>query len=266
MPVRIKAEPLDPAEFAISSDKLESGIENFKIHYHLLDGSPDFVSDFSTSWNDLYNAVQNYKGQFPEVPEAEIAMRFIHCYDPGTTSLYLRLQICQMQLTTITEYDSDVWQLLNNHNQLWYQLKQGSITEVPASTMYDEVYLDSFEYTLVAEGDSTEQLSEDGGFKFVRTLTFPWQSEIYQMYVDNGSPSDPPDTVNIHYCACSYTEGEPGSSSVLWPHGLVMYLEVNGEPMLDNENYISIFHYKGADLATMCPPKCGSYVTPPTLS
>lgn len=263
MPVRID-NSADPASFAVSADKLQQGIDHFKHHYFLTSGSAEFSSDFSIPWNYLEGAVQDYQAQFPNVPVSDIALRFVHCYNTATTSLYLRMLICQMQLTTITEYDSQVYQLLNNGCEAWYDVAENSLVPTPAAscTFSDPVYLDSFEYKLITEEPTGEILAQDGGFKFVRTLTFPWEAEIYQMYVDNGSPTDPPDNVRLHFCATSYTEAEPGASAVLWPHGLVLYLEVNDVKLLNNENTITIFSYKGADLGTACPPKCGSYVTP----
>jgi hypothetical protein len=264
MPVRIDNSS-DPASFTVSADKLTSGMANFRDHYFLVEGDEDFIADFAIPWNDLQGAVDSYKLQFPAVPESAIAMRFVHCYDTNSTALYLRLLICQMELTTITEYNSEVYQLLNNSNQLWYQLQENSVTPLANSSFDDPVYLSSFKYKLGPEAAEGETLSEDGGYKFVRTLTFPWEAEIQQMYEDNGSPQDPPDTVLLKFASCSYTELEPGSSSVLWPHGLVLYLNVNGTDLLDNQNSVAIFHYKGADMGTSCPPKCGSYVTPPPM-
>ena len=262
MPVRID-NTSDPASFTVSADKLQSGMVNFHSHYYLLGGNSDFIADFSLNWNDFQAIVDNYKLQYPGVPESDIALRFIHSYDPNDNALFLKLQFCQMQLTTITEYNSQVYQLLSNNNELWYVLREGAAFPDNPGTLLDQVYLDSFEYKPVPTEALAEQLSQDGGLKFVRTLTFPWLSEIYQMYQDNGAPQDPPDTVLLKFASCSYTELEPGSSSVLWPHGLVLYLNVNGTDLLDNENSVAIFHYKGADLSAQCPPRCNMYATPP---
>ncbi|WP_276132381.1 hypothetical protein [Polluticoccus soli] len=265
MPVRIlKDESSDPASLAITKEKLEQGIRNFKKHYSLYpSGSQEFSSDFSIPWNYLEQAVNDYQGQFPSVPVSEIAIRFVHCYNTATASLYLRMQICQMQATTITDYDNPVYQLLANGCESWYDVAENSIAATPsaACSFSDPVYLDSFEYTL-EEGSTPQELSADGGFTYVRTLTFPWEAEIYQMYQDNGAPTDPPDNVRLHFCAASYTESEPGADAVLWPHGLVLYLEVNDEKLLDNDSTVSMFSYKGCDMATLCPPRCNGYFAP----
>jgi hypothetical protein len=207
--------------------------------------------------------VDEYKATFPTVPESEIAIRFVHAYDIGTTTLYMRMQICQMQLTSITEYASQIYEILDNGNCLWFNVNAQSITECANTMLVDEQYLQSFKYMPTGTEEVSETLSEDGGFRFVRTITYPWEAEIKQLYSDNGSPDE--NETQLYFASASYTEGAPGSAAVLWPHGLVMYLAVNYMPLLDNDNYVSIFHYKGADLGTICPPRCNAYYMPPAM-
>ncbi len=262
MPIKIDNSG-SPASFSVTATEVYEGMANFNEHYTVVTGPEYSGRDYTVTWEQFSQCITDYKAQFPEVPDDAIAVRFIHCYEMGDTTLYMRMLICQMELTTITEYSSQVYQLLDNNCQLWYEVKQSSITPCADQMLFNEQYLNSFMYKANSAADVGEILSEDGGFRFVRTLTYPWQNELLALYVDNGSPT-PTDT-NLHFAAASYTEAEPGASSVLWPHGLVMYLDVNGTVLLDDNNYVSLFHYKGADLGTTCPPRCGAYYTPPVV-
>jgi hypothetical protein len=260
MPVKIDNSG-DPANFSVTATEVFQGIANFNIHYKERTDAEYSGRDYTVSWADFSQCIATYMAQFPEVPEEKIAVRFVHCYHTATNTLYMRMLLCEMELTTITEYDCSVFQLLDNNYQLWFDVEENNITLCPEHTFQDEIYLNSFEYKATAVAEETEVLAEDGGFRFVRTLTYPWKEEIWRLWADNGAPA-PSDTL-LHFAAASYTEADGGDASVVWPHGLVMYLEVNGEVLLNDNNYVSLFHYKGADLGTMCPPKCNSYVTPP---
>ena len=78
------------------------------------------------------------------------------------------------------------------------------------------------------------------------------------MYTNNGSPVG----AGVNFAACSYYS-TPEHANVDWPHGMVIFLTTaTGQPMLDNNDYIHIFHNKGADYATMCPPHCDVYYAP----
>jgi hypothetical protein len=261
MPIRID-NSASPASFAVSATEVQQGMENFNNHYCALSGPDYFGRDYTVLWHDFKQCIDAYHAAFPDVAEENIAIRYVHCYETATETLYMRMQLCEMQLTTVTEYSSQVYQILDNGNQMWFSLMENNIQPVPlpAQTCYDETYLNSFEYKATAAADTGEVLAEDGGFRFVRTLTYPWKNEIWQLWHDNGEPDE--NNTWIHFASASYTAVEPGSSSVLWPHGLVMYLQVGSQILLDDDNYVSIFHYKGADMGTACPPKCNTYVTP----
>lgn len=269
MPVRLTTtDTQDPAAFVITLDEFNQGMTNFDNHYHLSSGD-EFVKDYTIKWQDIQNAVTDYMNNYPTVAQENIAMSFTHCYTEQT-SLYLQLLICEMQPTTITENSRQVWQILSNGNQSWYNLipgnpdpgstvmTPGNMTPANPGPLTTNEYLQSFAYVEGPEADE-ETLADDGGFRFVRTITFPWKNEILAMHDDNG-PYD--GEVLIHFACASYTEA-PGDSDVLWPHGMVMYMQDGQTVYLNNESSVVTFHYKGADLGTMCPPKCGAYVTPP---
>jgi hypothetical protein len=268
MPVRITTtDTQDPASFAVTLDEFNKGLTNFDNHYHLASGG-EFVKDYTIQWGDLQSAVTEYLNTYP-VAEENVAMCFTHCYTQQT-SLYLQLLICEMQPTTITENGRQVWQILNNNHQLWYNLTPGNpdpgstaltpgnMTPSNPGALATDEYLHSFIYVEDSEADE-ELLADDGGLRFVRTITFPWKNEILEMYEDNTPYTG---EALIHFACCSYTE-PAGDTDVTWPHGLVMYMQDDNTTYLNNDSSIVTFSYKGADFGTMCPPKCGSYVVPP---
>ncbi|MGN6568823.1 MAG: hypothetical protein ACTHJ0_12765, partial [Flavipsychrobacter sp.] len=97
---------------------------------------------------------------------------------------------------------------------------------------------------------------------YAQTITYPWQNEIYQLYVDNQASPD----FQISFGACSYVR-QDSTTPCTWPHGLVIYMRTAaGVPLLDDNDYISMFHNKGADYGTMCPTHCDVYIAPQVVS
>jgi len=262
MPVKIDNSG-SPSNFSVSASEVYEGMQNFNEHYCPVTGPEYFGRDYTVLWHDFKQCIDAYKAAFPDVLEEDIAIRFVHSYDAGSQTLYMRMVVCQMQITTATEYSSHVFQILNNNSQMWFSLMENSVQPVPLpeQNYFDTVYLTNFEYRANAAATNGQILAEDGGFRFVRTLTYPWKNEIWQLWHDNEEPDE--NNTWIHFASASYTAAEPGTSSVLWPHGLVMYLQVGDEILLNDDNYVSLFRYKGADMGTACPPKCNSYVAPP---
>lgn len=263
MPVRIVSVS-DPSTFAVTADEVQAGIDHFNEHYTVASFGTYEGAIYYVNWKQFRDCVRNYMTEFPSVAEENIAIRFVHAYEAASEVLYMRMQICEMALTSITIHSSPTYEILDNGNSAWYDLKQESITSTTNTSTTDEVYLESFIYMPTGTAAVSENLSEDGGFRFVRVMAYPWKNEVLQLYVDNGEPDE--NQTQLYFASASYTESLPGTTNVQWPHGLVMYLAVNYEPMLDNNNYVSMFHYKGADMGTMCPPNCAVYIAPnPTL-
>jgi hypothetical protein len=263
MPVRIVSVS-DPSTFAVTADEVQEGIDHFNEHYTVSSFSEYEGALYYVNWKQFRDCVRNYQLEFPSVEEENIAIRFVHAFSTVDNTLYMRMQICEMLLTTITIHSSPTYEILDNGNSVWYDVKPDSITPTANTSTTDEEYLEAFVYMPTGTTAVTESLAEDGGFRFVRVLSYPWKNEILQLYVDNDEPDE--NQTQIYFASASYTESLPGSTNVQWPHGLVMYLAVAYEPMLDNDNYVSMFHYKGADMGTACPPDCNVYIAPnPTL-
>lgn len=261
MPVRIRIGDLSSDPRVISLEAYENGRINFDMHYYYTTAEGAFGGQVvEIPWNDLQTAVDDFITN-AAVPENEVALRFVHCFDTTTELLYQRLQICQMVPSetppppgAILVYD------LITTNAVWYEIKEGIMEVSTTQTLFSPQYLNSFYYKTEPQAAVMEKLA-DGPGKYVKNLVLPWAQEVKLMYQENGSPEN----AGVHFAACSYTESSE-YSNVLWPHGLVIYLsDSTGEAMLDNDTYISIFHNKGADFTTMCPPNCNVYIAPDVI-
>lgn len=261
MPVKISSELNSTDPRAITLTEYNEGKANFEMHYfHSAEALPFGGKDFSFLWSDLENNVKNFIAQ-TGIPSNEVCLRFVHCFDSATESLYLRLQICKMVETPIIDYGKQLY-MLDDSACVWLSLKQDECVATPEHTLEDVNYLSNFYYTPVEGAQAMECLIEGGPNKFVRNLVFPWEEEIQQMYIDNNSPSG----ASVNFASCSYTHHNEGDESVAWPHGLVIYLsDASGAKMLNDDEYISIFRNRGADVSTLCPPLCNAYLKPNTI-
>lgn len=191
------------------------------------------------------------------ISPSDIGIRLVHCYDSTNNVLYLRMQICVLDATEITDHERNVYELNTNVSE-WYELREGTAVTTLDHNTYDSNYLNYFYYSSnpLPNSDPLDNLATDGGTTYVRNLVFPW-SQIAQMYANNSNPSG----ADIHFAACSYTEAVSGDTAVEWPHTLVLYLSTIGGALLDNTNNPgAIFENKGADGGTLCPPKCDVYI------
>lgn len=260
MPVRIRTGVHTPTTDprVIDLEEYNKGRDNFKAHYYLAGCNSSFGGqDIEINWDDLNNAVNTFCTTY-SINQNVVALRFVYCYDPATLVLLLRLQICSLN-QPITQ-GTTVYPLVTTPSA-WYQISQGSMIPTQNTSLDDTTYLTNIyycDYGVNCMPETTSQLGSDGGTEFARNVTYPWQNEIWQMYVDNGSPSG----AKICFGACSYVKRSDGSTLTIWPHGLVLYLKNNGTPCLNDEDYIVLFENKGADMGTLCPTECGVYIAP----
>jgi len=259
MPVRLQQQTDtsdDPQVIDLTS--YETGRQNFRNHYFLEGCNSVFGGqDISVPWNELNNAVSAFCGEYSLDPST-IALRFVYCYSPDSTELFLRVQL----LTMIQQSppNENTYTLVDNPCA-WYQVSDAGMVPTQDTGLNDVMYLTNFYYCdngALCDVAQLQQLAGDNGTEFARTDTFPWQAEILQMYIDNGSP------VNASICfgACSYVYINEGQGDI-WPHGLVIYLKnAEGQDMLDDNTYIVLFENKGCDMGTLCPPYCNEYIAP----
>ncbi len=251
MPVKIVSAQSDSAG-EITLNEFTLGRQNFDMHYFVLEGAElaQFGGqDFSVPWADIESAVDDYCANY-NISVSSVGFRLVHCYDEQDNSLYYRLQLVQL----VQQGSSNTYDIVTT-NCAWYELKQGIVNPCPDHNTTDAVYMNSFSYKADPGAEVFETLSDAPG-TYVHNIVYPWASEIYQMFIDNGSPSG----ADLHFGAVSYIEG-PMASNVMYPHGNVLYLSVNGVPLLDNDtSYIVIYQNKGADNGTLCPPQCGVYI------
>lgn len=258
MPVKITTVDNSTDPRVISLDAFKHGRANFSLHYFYTDTASEYTGDvIQIQWEALQNAVTNYM-TVNSVPENQVALRFVHCFDLAQESLYMRLQICRMVPSTTPPPPgtSMVYDLISTGAK-WYEIKQDSFAPTVVTTMENTEYLNNFYYKEEPQA-ATMQVLSSGPAKYVKNLTMPWASEVKLMYEENGSPIN----AWLNLASCSYMES-PVYSNVLWPHGLVLFLsDDTNDPYLDNDDSIVVFHNKGADMATVCPPTCNVYNAP----
>lgn len=258
MPVRIHIGDTSDDPRVIDLQDYEDGRANFDLHYYYSISEAEFAGQvLDTPWSALQDAVNLYMAQ-ASVPENEVALRFVHCFDMEMHKLYTRLQILQMvPSSTPPPPDASMVYDLVDTGALWYKIDNGEMSSTDDHSLEGHEYLENFYYKDEPQSAIMECLIT-GPTKYVKNLVFPWQQEVQQMYLDNGSPEN----AGVHFASCSYIE-PPAYSNVTWPHGMVIYLsDAGGTPMLDDNTYISIFHNKGADMGTLCPPNCNVYIAP----
>lgn len=260
MPVKIQTGDNSSDPRVISLEAYMNGRANFDLHYYYSHTEASFGGQvIDAQWNDLQAAVTDYVNT-SGTPEAQVALRFVHCFSPvDPAELFLRMQICGMVPSPLpVPPGAQAIFDLDTSNSKWYEIRNGAITVTNDEELFGPMYLETFFYKTEPQSAEMERLV-DGPHKFVRNLVLPWALEIKLMYLENGHPEN----AGIHFAACSYTEANPAYSHVEWPHGMVVYLSNSeGHAMLDNTAYISIFHNKGADYSTICPPNCGVYIQP----
>lgn len=258
MPVKIVSVDTGDDPRQITLNEYMWGRNNFSLHYFYGTAAETFYGqDFKMHWDDLQNAVETFIGD-NSLNSEDVALRFVHCFNSEDKSLFMRLQLCTMTYAGLTNLNMPVYDL-NSAPVKWYKIAEGVFEETVNDDLRGDNYFNNFYYQ-AEEGSEIYESLNNGPTEFVRNLTFPWQAEVLQLYIDNGTPAG----AYLHFASCSYTGGYPGSSNITWPHGLVMYLANSDDvPYLDNDSSsLVIFSNKGADMAALCPPTCNQYVYP----
>lgn len=258
MPVQILIGDNSEDPRVISLQAYLDGRANFSLHYYYTSTEASFGGQvLDIQWMDLQNAVNDFMTE-SGTPQSEVALRFVHCFDEIPGNLYLRLQICQMVPQVVQSGEELIYDLITTDAN-WYEIKGSQFTATTDESLTGPVYMNSMFYKTEPQAAEMQRLA-DAPDTYVHNLVLPWEQEILQMYLDNAENHE---VQGVHFAACSYTEPTPGRSNVEWPHGMVIFLsDSEGKTLLNNRDYLSIFHNKGADLATLCPPTCGVYIAP----
>lgn len=256
MPVKISANPAGETDVrAITLDEFNSGRINFNEHYSSVQTGEVQGQIVPVRWTEFDRMITDYvETNSGQVAESQVAVSFIHCYNLITERLYYRIKLSKMTPTP----DPKVFSLVAPY--MWFDVREDMITPCEVHSEDDVVYMNEMQYHSGPE-DTAETLSLNPTI-YVKALTLPWKEEIKLMWQDNGSPID----AMLNLASCSYMDGSSGSALVEWPHGIVLYLSVNGQDLLNNGNYFTAFNHKGADMSTQCPPMCNLYIVPAHIS
>lgn len=265
MPVRITTSLGESDPRAISAAQLALGRVDFNQHYCKASlptpqvlPTPELVLEGQInkiSWDSLFAAVEAYREEW-DVAAEDVALRFVHCFDDETGSLYHRLQLLKMGPPHYNLEGKKVRTLDATHCA-WYAIKDLELSPTDDETLTDTLYVNSIMYK-TATAAASMQLIEQYPHKFVHNLTFPWSSEIFLMYQENQSPEG----ADVNFAVYTHPMQNPLESHCEYPHGMVIYISVGEYDYIDNNHYISVFHNRGADDATLCPPMCNVYVMP----
>jgi hypothetical protein len=240
---------------AVSLDALNTATGNFTQRYFVNQCSCSFQGQVvSVPWSSFSNAVNNFITS-TGVAADTVAIRFVYCYDAAANCLYLRMQICTMQPSTVNK----TYFLVPNPSA-WYSLNNGQVTATADSGLFDQPYLDNFYYcnSQICNPTTSQCLATDVmGTLYARNIVFPWSIEILQMYLDNNSPQG----ASINFAAGSFDHGT--GAQLQFPQGLIIYLrDNNGTILVDNNSYQADFTMKACDMGTICPINCGVYIQP----
>jgi hypothetical protein len=222
----------------------------FQQHYFLEDCNTGFGGqDIVIPLQSLRNAIDGYMKATSAGPN-DVALQMVHCYDPTSNELYLRIQLCSLQTTSPGNYS------LNSQNGAWYEVRNGSMNSTTDTSPSDDNYFNYFYYCEDTPCDNSTQVNlATGTDRFVRNQVLPWGLEILQMINANQSGA------SISFAASSFT-GNP-TAAVTYPHCLVLsLLDGNGNRLIDNNVYTGTFTMKAADYSTLCPNCCNCYKTP----
>jgi hypothetical protein len=233
---------------AVSLSQYNTARSDFQQRYYLESCDTLFSGqDLRLSWASFSAAITAFI-TVNSLDAANIALRFVYCYDASSKALYLRMQIMTMTADAVRPGIYN----LNTTPCVWYELTDHSIVGTTNSNLYDQPYLDNFYYCnanicseLRLQNLATDILAE----KYARMVTFPWSMELLQMYLDNDSPSD----ATICFAASSFAS----STACAFPHTLVIYLRNSDNVSLMDNNAATGFEMKGADCGTICPDGCG---------
>jgi len=238
---------------AITLDQYNTGIANFQAHYFLDHCSTSFTGqDTQMNWSDFAGAVNSFIATNNVTP-ADVALRFVFCYDAGNTNLYLKVQILTMTADTqiAGQYD------LNDNPSVWYTITPNGLVSTTDHALMDSTFFNNFYYCDAASctENSLQPLSANSG-NYSQNIVFPWIAEVAKMYADNSSPTGS----KIGFTLCSYQAAQ--GAPVAFPETLVIYLtDANGAKLIDN-NTANGLQMKAADMGTLCPFVCDVYVMP----
>src|SRR5690606_33063816 len=127
MPIKLVSSPNDENPMEITLADYHQGVQNFENHYYLEGSGTEFGGkDFCLPYTDIEDVIQAFEWDNDILPE-NVAVRFIHCFDEDTQSLYLRMQLCTMHLTGEV-IDGHRIYALSFETCAWYNLMQDSLS------------------------------------------------------------------------------------------------------------------------------------------
>jgi hypothetical protein len=95
-------------------------------------------------------------------------------------------------------------------------------------------------------------------------VLLPWAAEIDAMFKQTTDGETGPFRLMLSSVSVVHDASDGGSAG--FRHGVAFHVEqeVDGswEPMLNNEDKVSLYHYQAIDYGNLCPPRCRKFSRP----
>jgi hypothetical protein len=94
-------------------------------------------------------------------------------------------------------------------------------------------------------------------------VTFPWESEIVEMYRQTTNSTNGPFRIELSNVCLAHGTADGGPAG--YRHGVSLHVQrkktIGGwtEMVNDTEHSITIYHNKGVDHGNLCPPRCRTF-------
>ncbi len=205
----------------------------------------------------------------------DLVIRFHHCMeddnpDGSHGEYYLLAEMCKK-----SNEQNKIWDLTTLNK--WITLKQnGDITLIAGNdineALEDRDNYKNHVYYYSAGGTSTtpkQKIADDTNDPtiYIKSVSFPWLSEIFQMCSNNQPQGGNRDVTKIGFTAYTVHIDNTSVSLINKPHGLAIYAigKIDGgaeEEFINDDDYVTLLYNKAANFATLCEPNCATYHDP----
>lgn len=263
--------PLPPTR-SITRNELKRTQSDFRLRYLAItkttpsiEITSNFVDEFAVNWLHFKGKINTFLAQSSVNPD-NLLLRFIHRYDLGNWSL--TGQCCTMSSprahpTIIGKNIVDV----TDTNYLFRLSNTHHIDMEANPGHYANDYFNNFYFTPTGTPPpASDNLAtiDPNHERYVGNVLFLWKEEILQLGIDNyvwnnsGDLLDANKTVYLKFASCTfqYPPSNP-YSNIEFPHGVVIYLNVDGRDLLLEESHILSYTNMACDFGNLCPPNCG---------
>lgn len=268
------------SQYSIPRRRYHQALDEFSDVYTVKTLQDDFYDNFSIDASEFKKITDFLIGDQGDMTDhinnhgrSRLGLKFIHQYD--SKHWYLYMVACKIEIG-----DNDDWGNIRNNEYEFtlhentptgkkgYWLKgTGSIAETDDFQTYNNNYFNHFLYSGLDMGNTAGNIVYQNS---VKHIVFSYM-EIQQLFGDNNiTYNDADEMSQIRMCFSSVTfENINTSSSLKWPHTIVLHLNKGGVDLLTNHVILAATPLRNAaaDYGTMHPPsEAHKYKFPPNIS